>query len=164
VEEVVSRSYAVLQTLLLSAFAIVYFVGSGTRLLPASRTIGSIGLVLCGAGLLLMLAAFRSLGSAIQIAPEPRAGAELVTRGIYRWLRHPIYSAIVFVVLGLFLRKPTGLVAISAAVAIVFLVVKSRYEETRLIARYPQYAAYRERTTGVIPWFRRPRVIRSNEL
>jgi protein-S-isoprenylcysteine O-methyltransferase Ste14 len=154
-EEEMSRSYAVVQTLLLSAFAIVYFVGSGELVFPAGGAVRAAGLVLCALGLLVMLAAFRSLGGAIQIAPEPRAQAQLVTGGIYRWLRHPIYTAIVMVVIGLFLRKPTWLVAIAALIVVIFLVIKSRYEETLLIARYPEYATYREHTTGVLPWFRR---------
>ena len=150
-----SRNYAVLQTLLLSAFAIVYFVGSGALLFPAGGAVRTVGLVLSLLGLLVMLAAFRSLGGAIQIAPEPRANAQLVTGGIYRWLRHPIYTAIVLVVVGLSLRKPTWLVAIAAVIVIIFLVIKSRYEETLLIARYPEYSAYRQHTTGVLPWFHR---------
>src|SRR5262245_50432994 len=56
-EETMSRNYAVLQTLLLSAFAIVYFVGSGALLFPAGGAVRTAGLVLSLLGLLVMLAA-----------------------------------------------------------------------------------------------------------
>jgi protein-S-isoprenylcysteine O-methyltransferase Ste14 len=150
-----SRTYAVLQSLLLAAFAAVYFLDSGSRLVPSSERVEIVGLALCATGLLLMVAAFRALGGAIQIAPEPRADARLVTHGVYRSLRHPIYTAIVAVTLGLFLRKPTVLIGCTTAVVVVFLLIKSKYEEQRLLARYPEYAAYRARTSGVLPWFRR---------
>jgi protein-S-isoprenylcysteine O-methyltransferase Ste14 len=61
----------------------------------------------------------------------------------------------VLLVLGLFLRKPTLLVAIGGAVIVVFLAFKVRLEEQLLRAAYPEYAAYRSRTWGLIPWFRR---------
>ena len=96
-----SRNYAVAQTLLLFAFAGAFFLDFGPRLFTAA-TPGTVGAVLCVVGLLLMLLGFASIGGAIQIAPEPRVGGELVTRGVYRRLRHPIYTAIVILVAGLF--------------------------------------------------------------
>lgn len=94
--------------------------------------------------------AFLSLRQVIQINPEPKAGGHLVTSGIYRILRHPIYTAIVMVLLGLWLREPTLVLAIVTAAVIVFLLVKTRYEERLLTARYPDYSQYRHRTLGVI--------------
>jgi protein-S-isoprenylcysteine O-methyltransferase Ste14 len=149
-----SRNYAVAQTLLLFAFAGAFFMDTGPRLFTAG-TPGTVGAVLCSVGLLLMLLAFVSIGGSIQIAPEPRVGGQLVTRGVYRRLRHPIYTAIVVLVVGLFLRKPTVPMAIVGAFVIVFLVVKARFEETLLLARYPEYAEYRRRTLGIVPWLGR---------
>lgn len=146
-----SRNYAVAQTFLLSAFAGAFFLDTGPRLFPAGMP-GTAGAVLCAIGLLLMLFAFASLGGSIQIAPQPKVGGQLVTRGVYGRLRHPIYTAIVILVVGLFLRKPTVSTAIMAAVVISFLVVKARFEETLLLARYPEYADYRRRTWGIVPW------------
>jgi len=40
---------------------------------------------------------------------------------------------------------------------IVFLAVKVRLEEELLLARYPEYATYRARTWGLIPWCTRYR-------
>ncbi len=143
-----------MQTVLLCAFAVVFIADGGPWLLM-SMTSRAVGAALCAAGLLLLLSAFVSIGSAVRIEPEPRPGSELVTRGVYRYLRHPIYTAIVMLVLGLFLRKAAISVAIAAAVVIVFLVVKVRFEEKVLLARYPEYAAYKSRTWGLVPWLRR---------
>ena len=73
-----------------------------------------------------------------------------MTRGIYGRLRHPIYTAIVLVVVGFVLRGITPIGALLAFAIVVFLVFKARYEETLLSARYPQYAEYRRRTRGVL--------------
>ena len=149
-----SRNYAVAQTLLLFVFAGAFFLDSGPRLFTAGM-LGTVGAVLCAVGLVLMLLAFASLGGSIQIAPQPRIDGHLVTRGVYRRLRHPIYTAIVILVVGLFFRKPTVSTAIMAAVVIAFLVVKAQFEETLLLARYPEYADYRRRTWGIVPWLGR---------
>jgi len=102
-----------------------------------------------------MLSALASIGGVIQIAPEPRSDGQLVTRGVYSRIRHPIYTAIVILVVGLFLRKPTVVVAMAVIVVVVFLMVKARFEEQLLVRRYPEYAAYQRRTWGLVPWPRR---------
>src|SRR5512134_3536099 len=33
------------------------------------------------------------------IRPEPKAGGRLVTSGIYRWIRHPMYGAVLLALL-----------------------------------------------------------------
>jgi len=78
----------------------------------------------------------------------------LVTSGIYRWFRHPIYTAIVAIVVGLFLRQSTIAVALSMFIVIVYLSIKVRFEEKLLLARYPSYAKYRTHSWGLVP---RPR-------
>ena len=147
-----SKTYGTMQTVLLCAFAVAFLVDGPWLLAPGlPNTVGS---VLCAIGLALLLSAILSLRRVIQIEPEPKAEGQLVTRGVYRWLRHPIYTAIVILVIGLFLRKPTALVAIAGAIVVIFLIVKVRFEERLLRARYPDYAAYQSRTWGIIPWRR----------
>jgi len=141
------------QTTLLVAFAAVeLFVRE--PLLFSSSLAQSVGLGLCALGLLLIGTAFFALRGVIQIAPEPKAGGHLVSSGIYRWLRHPIYTAILAVVVGLFLRRPTLALAVAGIVVIVFLLAKTRYEEHLLANRYPEYTEYRRRTWGIIPGLR----------
>ena len=60
----------------------------------------------------------------------------------------------VFLMVGLFLKKPTGPVAVAAAMAIAFLFMKTSFEESLLLERYPEYAQYKTRTWGVIPGLR----------
>lgn len=145
-----SRIYAAAQTLLLVAFAGVFFLDTRPRLFAVGSP-GTVGTALCAIGLLLMLLALVSIRGSIQIAPEPRVDAHLVTTGVYSRLRHPIYTAILALMVGLFLRKPTIPVAVMAVVVIAFLVVKSQFEEMLLLTRYPEYLEYRTRTWGIVP-------------
>lgn len=150
-----SRTYALAQSGLLIAFTLVFFLDRRPLLLPPGGVAPWLGTVLCAGGLVLLLFALRSPGGVIQIEPAPRAGAPLVTSGVYAHFRHPIYTGIVALVIGLFLRKPTALVGLSALAVIGFLVLKVRLEERLLLARHPQYQDYRGRTWGLLPWPRR---------
>ena len=146
-----SRNFGTAQTILLFGFAVAYFFDRSSWIFAPGGLMGGLGVALSVAGLLLMLAAFLALRGVIQIAPEPKAGGHLVTSGVYSMLRHPIYTAILLVVIGLFLRKPTLLVAAAGILVIAFLLVKVRLEERLLLERYPDYAAYMSRSWGVIP-------------
>jgi protein-S-isoprenylcysteine O-methyltransferase Ste14 len=148
-----STNYGRAQTVLLCLFAVVFFLDHSARLItsPGSSIAGA---VLCVLGLVLMFAAFMSLRAVVQIAPEPKQGGHLVTSGLYRWLRHPIYTGILLLLAGLFLRKPTAPIAIAAAAAIGFLLVKAGLEEQLLLERYPEYAHYKTHSWGIIPGLR----------
>ncbi len=145
-----SKHYAVAQTVLLILFAAVVFLSPRDYLFVSASGV-IVGNVLCGVGLLVIALAFASLRSAIQIAPEPKPGAQLVETGVYKYLRHPIYSGIIFGVVGLFLRQPTAWMAVAVAMVIIFLFFKARLEETLLLSVYPGYATYRSRTWGLLP-------------
>jgi protein-S-isoprenylcysteine O-methyltransferase Ste14 len=85
-------------------------------------------------------------------AANPTDGG-LVTSGPYRFVRHPIYSAILFFVWAGIASHTTvpgiGLgILVSAATA-----VRIVAEERLVTERYPEYVAYAARTKRVIPFF-----------
>jgi protein-S-isoprenylcysteine O-methyltransferase Ste14 len=129
-----SRAYSAVQTVLLCVFAAILLWNPGSPLFDAPMAAPAGG--------------FLALRGNIQVAPHTKEGAHLVTSGIYRWLRHPIYSGIALCVAGLWLREPTLAAGISALVVIGFLGVKRRVEERFLMAAYADYGRYRERTVG----------------
>ncbi len=148
-----SKRYAIAQTVLLVVFAAAVFLSPRDYLFLSANGVIA-GNVLCGVGLLVIVLAFASLRGAIQIAPEPKRGAQLVESGIYKYLRHPIYTGIIFCLLGRLLRQPTIWLAVAAAMVMIFLFFKSRFEEKLLLAVYPGYADYRRSTWGLFPGLR----------
>ena len=101
-------------------------------------------LLALGGGVLAALSA-RALGSSLTPFPRPSRPARLVERGPYKLVRHPIYLGGMLFLTGFSLAfSPWALVA-TAALAVLWG-LKSRVEEDFLLARYPEYASYRERT------------------
>lgn len=86
------------------------------------------------------------------IRPLPKPDGALVTGGPYRWIRHPMYSALLLVCVSVTLPAPGFHPGWSALVALaVVLGIKARFEEDLLRARFPAYAEYALRTRRFLP-------------
>lgn len=81
-----------------------------------------------------------------------KQGHELVERGPYRWVRHPIYSSILVMLLG------TGLMRdrVASLVALLFFFggfwIKLRQEERLLMKHFPEYVSYKSRVKALLPF------------
>lgn len=96
----------------------------------------------------------RHLHGSGESEPAPRHANEFVVRGPYRWVRHPLYSAIVVLLWADPDMNPGRLEL--AALWSAWIYVGARLEERDLIADFgATYRRYRERVPMLIPW-RRP--------
>lgn len=110
------------------------------------------GAVLFALGAVVGVWGVRSLGKHRTPNPTPKADAELVQHGIYRWLRHPLYSSVMLASLGWALLWQSAAAMVATVVLCVFFDAKARLEERLLLAKFPEYAAYREGTWRFVPW------------
>lgn len=117
-----------------------------------------IGLVLVALGILLGLKAFVSLGSALTPTPVPLRGAELRVSGVYAWVRHPIYSAILLAALGLLIAAGSTRGWLVWIILVIFFVLKSRWEDSLLARTHgAEWKLWAARTGALIPKGRPPR-------
>jgi protein-S-isoprenylcysteine O-methyltransferase Ste14 len=148
-----SRRFVIAQNVLLVLFMAIGLFAPKNYLF-ASEIIRMIGNVIAAIGVVLILFSVISLRRVIQVAPEPKEGGQLIQSGPYRFLRHPIYTGIIFCVIGLFLRTATIWIGIASLAVIVFLFFKAGFEEKLLLVAYPDYEQYRRRTWGLLPGLR----------
>lgn len=106
-------------------------------------------------GILLVLVAASRLGSALTPTPVPVERGELATTGLYRFVRHPIYSGVLLVVVGLTLRSGSWLSLAVALLTVGFFCWKASWEEARLRVKFPGYGDYADRTPRFVPRLRR---------
>jgi protein-S-isoprenylcysteine O-methyltransferase Ste14 len=77
----------------------------------------------------------------------------IVTAGAYRYIRHPLYSSLLFLAWGVAFKSPGWLNLLLALIATFFLVATARAEEAEDIRFFgPAYQAYMHKTRMFIPF------------
>ena len=114
----------------------------------------SIALVILGAVGVLWTG--RSLGGALTPSPVPN-GEGMTASGLYRLVRHPMYSALVVICLGVAVGSGAWTCDAAVAALVVFFHVKTRVEERYLREVYDGYADYAARTGRFVPGIGRSR-------
>jgi len=108
--------------------------------------------VLCGAGALVGLAALtQNRPGNFNIRPELKPHALLATTGIYRWVRHPMYGAVLLAMLGVLALDLRPWRALLGLALLFVLIGKLQREERYLLQRFDAYAAYRARSWRLLP-------------
>jgi protein-S-isoprenylcysteine O-methyltransferase Ste14 len=81
-----------------------------------------------------------------------RAAAGFQQRGVYRYVRHPIYTGLMTVALAFVLAAPTVLGGIAYLVVVATTYARAGVEERILTEKSPEYAKYRNRTKRFMPF------------
>lgn len=119
---------------------------------PATLLSLAIGVPLIAAGLVLGLAASRRLGAALTPTPVPIADAGLRTSGVYSYVRHPIYSAILLAALGFTIALGSWWTLLGLVALVAFFAVKYRWEDRLLAQEYgTAWQDWAARTGALVP-------------
>lgn len=113
-----------------------------------------IGIILYVAGFLLMAWALISLRNNYQLGGSvPRDTDKLVILGPYRFLRHPMYAAALYISLGLACLTQSLACFAVFCIYLVLILLLIPVEEKGLQAAYgQQYAAYQQQTGKLVPF------------
>ena len=107
-------------------------------------------LCLAGAALGILVLTYNKLGN-FGVYPEIRRGAELVTEGPYKYVRHPMYGALIMMMVGIAGYNGHWTNAAAALGIVVVVAVKAQREERLLPVVFPEYADYQQRTKRFVP-------------
>ncbi len=156
----VTSTEKIILALLLAAMVILPLIYSVTDWLAfADYTLptwmGWTGVGLMAIALLLFTRAHRDLQTNWSPSLEIYEGHNLITTGIYRFIRHPMYaSQWVWVVAQILLLQNWVAGWADLAVFIPFYILRVRAEEKMLLETFGEsYRRYREQTGGIIPRF-----------
>jgi len=107
---------------------------------PLSYLVGFLIIIIA---LIILLVAIKDLGRNLSPFPRPITNSKLVTTGIYRFTRHPMYYSLIFISIGVFIIKLTIyylFLTISLALIINF---KIALEEKYLMNKFKNYFLYK---------------------
>jgi protein-S-isoprenylcysteine O-methyltransferase Ste14 len=88
------------------------------------------------------------LGRSLSIMPEAR---KLVTSGLYRRIRHPLYFAEEIAIIGFYLQFRSWQTLPILVIHFYFQIRRMDWEEGILAKAFPEYAGYKQRTYRLFP-------------
>lgn len=108
----------------------------------------ALGLVLIGGGAILSASSVFLMGRAWRIGIDPENRTDLAEHGPYRWIRHPIYSGWLVMLVGHVLVVPHPVVDVAALLTTAGVVVEALREERHLHRTFGERYARYARATG----------------
>lgn len=144
----------------IGALALIFVAGPVAELaFDVSRLVDSdwlagLGLAVSVLGLAALLWSQSSMGDSLRIGVDPSERTALVTAGPFRWVRNPIYSAMLGYVAGVALLVPNAVSLVAFGVLALGLELHVRWvEEPYLAATHGvSYASYASRVGRFVPW------------
>lgn len=106
------------------------------------------GLIIMAIGELITVIGMMSLKRSFSILTEVR---NLVTTGIYRYIRHPLYCGEMLSVIGMMLLCPSIWMSIGGSLFLSFQAFRAKVEERKLTKEYPEYVNFKKATGFLWP-------------
>ena len=113
------------------------------KIIQASPFSYFLGILIIIIAFIIMLVSIKDLGRNLSPFPRPINNSNLVTTGIYRFTRHPMYYSLIFISIGVFIIKLSIyylFLTISLALIIKF---KIALEEKYLMNKFKNYLLYK---------------------
>lgn len=140
-------------------FFIFLYAGSIHKLMifPQNATLLYFGYLTAGLGTIIIVRSLKHFSGAKFIGLIPHddlkeKAEELTTKGIYKFIRHPIYTGLIGIFIGYFLFNPTLAAMIHLFALIAYLPFGIFYEEKKLIEVYGKaYIDYKKLVPALFP-------------
>lgn len=121
----------------------------GDRIIPQNDAVTVLGLLLTAGGLIFAVWARIALGANWSGTVTIKSGHDLIRRGPYKWIRHPIYTGILISFLGTVLLLGEVRAFFGFALVLLALYRKAKREERFLSEEFGEGFAEHARHTGM---------------
>ncbi len=127
-----------IQFILLTIFYIP-FISDVYQTPPIIKNVGVIVSIL---GFLIIVIAVLQLNKNLTPFPTPKEDGVLINTGLYKYIRHPIYSGIFLAAIGIAFYTGSYWQFVISFILLILFYYKSKYEESLLIEKYQEYENY----------------------
>ncbi len=104
-------------------------------------------------GILIFALAMIQLNKSLSPFPTPKSGSRLIQTGLYKFVRHPIYTGILVAFIGFSVYTESAYRIFISIILYFLFIYKSTYEERQLIKKYEAYEKYKRSTGRFFPKF-----------
>ena len=94
---------------------------------------------------IILLVAMKDLGTNLSPLPRPIKNSNLVTKGIYRFTRHPMYYSLIFISFGVFITKLSIYYLFLSTSLGLIIKFKIALEEQYLKNKFKNYLLYKNK-------------------
>lgn len=112
------------------------------------------GIIMAIIGVIIAVAGLITLKKTLSPFPTPKENAELIQSGVYKFIRHPIYTGILFFTFGYSIYSENTLRLLIFFGLLVLFIFKATYEEKLLEEKFPNYTAYKKTAGMFWPWLK----------
>jgi protein-S-isoprenylcysteine O-methyltransferase Ste14 len=133
-------------------FILILLIFTSSGFGPSSFSSNTIGRVLQLAGWVAIIVSAFNIRSVLTVEPLPRENGKLSTHGLYKYVRHPMYSGVLILSLGIAVTSGSLFKYLLVIFLLVLFFYKSSYEEKFLRAQYPEYEKYAKKTPRLFPF------------
>ena len=102
-----------------------------------------VGFLIIIIAFIILLVAIKDLGRNLSPFPRPINNSKLVTKGIYRFTRHPMYYSLIFISFGVFITKLSIYYLFLSTSLILIIKFKIALEEQYLKNKFKNYLLYK---------------------
>ena len=102
-----------------------------------------VGFLIIIIAFIILLVAIKDLGRNLSPFPRPINNSNLVTKGIYRFTRHPMYYSLIFISFGVFVTKLSIYYLFLSTSLILIIKFKIDLEEQYLKNKFKNYLLYK---------------------
>lgn len=117
-----------------------------------SFSIQKAGLWITILGGIIIVLALLQLNKNLSPFPTPKNNTTLLQNGLYKYMRHPIYTGIILFFIGDSVYQNSFYKLGISLLLVVLFHFKTNYEEQRLEQKFPDYKLYKSKTTKFFPW------------
>ena len=131
---------------------VIYYTPPISFVLPINDFIKYPAIILASAGVLTIAFAILQLNTNLTPFPTPKDSGTLIQAGLYKYIRHPIYSGIILAAVGFGISQGSIWKMFIGILLWILFYFKSCYEESLLINRFSEYKNYRDHTSRLFPF------------
>ena len=113
------------------------------KIIQVTRFSYFVGFLIILIAFIILLVAIKDLGRNLSPFPRPTNNSNLVTKGIYRFTRHPMYYSLIFISFGVFITKLSIYYLFLSTSLILIIKFKIALEEQYLENKFKNYLLYK---------------------